>query len=38
MNPIAKAKLAGYITHLAPARLRELREAISFALGFDVLE
>lgn len=38
LQTIAKSKLGGYITHLAPERLRELREAISFALGFDALE
>ena len=38
LQTIAKSKLGGYITHLAPERLRELREAIGFALGFDALE
>jgi len=38
LQTIAKSKLGGYITHLTPERLRELREAISFALGFDALE
>jgi len=38
LQTIVKSKLGGYITHLAPERLRELREAISFALGFDALE
>ena len=38
LQTIVKSKLGGYITHLAPERLRELREAISFALGFDGLE
>ena len=38
LQTIAKSKLGGYITHLAPEKLRELREAIGFALGFDVLE
>jgi hypothetical protein len=27
-----------YITHLAPEKLRELRDAIGFALGFDTVE
>jgi mRNA interferase MazF len=38
LQTIAKSKLGGYIIHLAPERLRELREAIGFALGFDALE
>lgn len=38
LQTIAKSKLGGYITHLAPERMQELREAISFALGFDALE
>lgn len=38
LQTVAKSKLGGYLTHLAPERLRELREAISFALGFDALE
>jgi mRNA interferase MazF len=38
IQTIIKSKLGGYITHLAPEKLRELREAISFALGFDALE
>jgi mRNA interferase MazF len=38
LQTIAKTRLGGYITHLAPDKLRELREAIGFALGFDALE
>jgi len=38
LQTIAKSKLGGYITHLAPEKLREFREAIGFALGFDALE
>jgi mRNA interferase MazF len=38
LQTIAKAKLGAYITHLAPEKLRELREAIGFALGFDSIE
>lgn len=38
LQTIAKSKLGGYITHLAPEKLQELREAISFALGLDSLE
>ncbi|GAB4127209.1 MAG: type II toxin-antitoxin system toxin endoribonuclease MazF3 [Roseiflexaceae bacterium] len=35
LQTVPKAKLGGYITHLSPRRMQELREAISFALGFD---
>ncbi|MFP4440229.1 MAG: type II toxin-antitoxin system PemK/MazF family toxin [Chloroflexaceae bacterium] len=38
LQTVAKARLGAYITHLPPDKLRELREAISFALGFDALE
>jgi mRNA interferase MazF len=38
LQTVAKARLGAYITHLTPDKLRELREAISFALGFDALE
>ena len=38
IQTIAKVKLGGYITHLTPEKLQELREAISFALGLDALE
>jgi mRNA interferase MazF len=38
LQTVAKAKLGAYITHLAPEKLHELRDAISFALGFDALE
>lgn len=38
LQTIAKSKLGGYMAHLAPEKLRELREAIGFALGFDALE
>ncbi|MBK9714656.1 MAG: type II toxin-antitoxin system PemK/MazF family toxin [Kouleothrix sp.] len=38
LQTIAKSKLGSYITHLAPERVRELREAIGFALGFDSFE
>ena len=37
LQTIAKSKLSGYITHLDPERLQALREAISFAPGFDTL-
>jgi mRNA interferase MazF len=35
IQTITKAKLHGYITHLSFARMAEVRDAISFALGFD---
>jgi mRNA interferase MazF len=38
LQTIAKARLGAYITHLAPEKLRELCEAIGFALGFDSIE
>ena len=38
LQTIAKSQLNSYITHLAPERVRELREAIGFALGFDTFE
>lgn len=38
LQTIPKAKLGAYITHLAPEKLRECRDAIGFALGFDALE
>jgi len=38
LQTVAKGQLQGYITHLPPARLREIRAAIGFALGFDTLD
>ena len=38
LQTISKSKLGAYITHLAPEKLRELRDAIGFALGFDSIE
>jgi mRNA interferase MazF len=38
LQTVAKAKLGAYITHLAPEKLREVRDAIGFALGFDALD
>lgn len=34
---IPKANLAGFITHLSFAKMREVRRAIEFAPGFDAL-
>lgn len=38
LQTIAKANLGGYITHLSFARMREVRDAITFALGFDAYD
>lgn len=38
LQTVAKAKLGAYITHLSFERLRELRDALSFALGLEALE
>ncbi len=38
INTVPKAKLGAFITHLGPARMREVREAISFTFGFDALD
>ena len=38
LQTISKARLGAYITHLAPEKLRELRDAIDFALGFDAMD
>jgi mRNA interferase MazF len=38
LQTIPKAKLGGFITHLSPFKLQELRDAVLFALGFDAGE
>lgn len=38
LQTVAMARLGGYITHLSFARMVEVRDAISFALGFDSYE
>ncbi|GIV97617.1 MAG: hypothetical protein KatS3mg057_2274 [Herpetosiphonaceae bacterium] len=38
IQTIQKANLAGYITHLSLEKMRAVRSAIEFALGFDALE
>ncbi len=38
LQTIPKSKLGSYITHLSPAKVIELREAVLFALGFESLE
>jgi mRNA interferase MazF len=35
IQTISKSRLHGYMTHLSFERMREVRDAISFALGFD---
>jgi hypothetical protein len=37
IQTIQKANLDAFITHLSQARMREVRAAIEFALGFDAL-
>jgi mRNA interferase MazF len=37
IQTIPKANLGAFITHLSPERMREVRRAIEFALGFDAL-
>ncbi len=38
IQTVPKAKLKTYLTHLSPAKLQAVHRAISFALGFDILE
>lgn len=35
---VQKSLLGDFITHLQKERMREIREAIEFALGFDAME
>lgn len=37
LQTVPKARLERFITRLSPARMREARAAIEFALGFDAL-
>ena len=37
IQTIQKANLSEFITHLSQERMREVREAIEFSLGFDAL-
>jgi len=37
MQTIQKVQLSTFITHLSTAKMREVRAAIEFALGFDTL-
>lgn len=38
INTVSKARMGAFITHLSPERMREVRDAISFAFGFDALD
>jgi mRNA interferase MazF len=37
IQTVQKAKIGAFIGHLSVQRMREIRKAIEFALGFDVL-
>ena len=37
IQTVHKAKIGGFIGHLSMQRMREVRKAVEFALGFDVL-
>ncbi|HID31578.1 MAG TPA: type II toxin-antitoxin system PemK/MazF family toxin [Desulfobacterales bacterium] len=37
IQTVPKTNLRGFITHLSVERMREVRAAIAFALGFDAL-
>jgi mRNA interferase MazF len=37
LQTIQKAKLGSFLTHLSPERMRAVRDAIEFALGFDAM-
>ncbi len=37
INTIPKSQLGSYITHLPRERMREVRDAVNFAFGFDAL-
>jgi mRNA interferase MazF len=38
LQTVQKDKFGPYITHLSPERMRAVRAAIEFALGFDALK
>jgi mRNA interferase MazF len=38
IQTVPKANLGNCLTHLSQDRMREVREAIEFALGFDALQ
>jgi len=37
IQTVPKNKISGYITHLSAERMREVRQAVKFSLGFDSL-
>jgi mRNA interferase MazF len=37
IQTVPKANLGAFITHLSQAKMREVRKAIEFALGFDAV-
>jgi len=37
IQTVYKAKIGGFIGHLSVQRMRQVRKAVEFALGFDVL-
>ncbi|MFZ5822110.1 MAG: type II toxin-antitoxin system PemK/MazF family toxin [Chloroflexota bacterium] len=37
IQTVQKANLGVFLTHLSPEKMREVREAIEFSLGFDTL-
>jgi len=38
LQTVQKADLQGHLTSLSPERMRQVRKAIEFALGFDALQ
>ncbi len=38
INTVSKNKLGSFITHLTRARMQEVRDAISYVFGFDLLD
>ena len=38
IRTVQKANLGGFITRLSPERMRQLRDAVEFSLGFDALQ
>jgi mRNA interferase MazF len=37
IQTVQKSRIGAFIAHLSPRRMREVRKAVSFALGFDEL-
>lgn len=38
IQTVQKASLDSFLTHLSPDRMREVRKAMEFALGFDAMQ